>query len=45
MPVHTMLYTYTECLSDISDRMNIYSIVVLNVSCCNLYRRPFYSCI
>ena len=38
-----MLYTCTKCLSDISDRMNICSIVISDVSCDNLYRRLFHS--
>ena len=40
-----MLYAYAECLSDISDRMNIYNIVISDVSCCNLHRRFFHLCI
>ena len=42
MPVCIMLYTYTGCLSDISDRMDIYGIAMPDVSCCNLYRRLFH---
>ena len=45
MSTYIMLYTCAECLSDISDRMSICGIVIFNVSCHNLYRRPFYLCI
>ena len=43
MSVYIMLSACAECLSDISDRMNIYSIIMPDISCCNLYRRFFYS--
>ena len=43
MSMHTTLYTYTKCLSDISDRINICDITILNISYYNLYRRLFYS--